>query len=115
MPMSEIVRSFPSLEAFYSADARRRHSRERDVGLSWRAGDGSTFRAAWVQETGEVYLYKHGHPMEGGGRVNLLADRFRLGDLQAALHGYGAVCGRRGSLAWFLDRLGARSAVPAAA
>jgi hypothetical protein len=111
--MSEIGCSFPSLHAFYAADARRRHSRERDIGLFWRAADGSSFRAAWVQETGEVYLCRHGHPQEGGGAVDLLSRRFGLGELQAAIHGYGTVCGRRGSLAWLLDRVGARPAVAA--
>ena len=108
--MSEIARSFPSLDAFYSADGRRRHSRERDIGLFWRADDGASFRAAWVQETGEIYLFKHGHSNEGGGGVDVLARRFGLGDLQAAVSGYGAVCGRRGSLGWLFDRIGGRPA-----
>jgi len=46
--------SYPSLEAFYAADWRRRHSRERDVGLLWRDRGHLAYRAAWVQETGEV-------------------------------------------------------------
>ena len=111
--MSEIARTFPSLDAFYSADSRRRHSRERDIGLYWQAGDGSSFRAAWVQETGEVYLFRHGHPREGGGSVDLLGRRFGLGDLQAAMRGYGSVCGRRGSLTWLFDRIGGRPAAAA--
>jgi hypothetical protein len=102
--MIDIEQSFPSVNAFYAADRRRRHSRERDVGLIWRGAAGATFRAAWVQETGEVYLVKHGHPMDGGGTVDLLARRFGLGDLLATLGGWRDVCGRRESLAWFLDR-----------
>jgi hypothetical protein len=31
--MPQIEQSFPSLHAFHGADRRRRHSRERDVGL----------------------------------------------------------------------------------
>jgi hypothetical protein len=104
--MSPIVQSYPSLEAFYAADRRRRHSRERDVGLFWRGRGGASFRAAWIQETGEVYLFRHGRPLDGGGRVDLLARRFGLGELHAAIRGYGEVCGRRDSLAWFLDRVG---------
>ena len=100
----EIARTFGSIEAFYAADARRRRSRERDVGLMWRGPADTTFRAAWVQETGEVYLAKHGHPAEGGGTVDVLARRFGLGELHAALRGYAEVCGRAGSLAWFLER-----------
>jgi hypothetical protein len=44
--MSLIARSYPSLDAFYDADRRRRRSRERDVGLIWRGTGGATFRAA---------------------------------------------------------------------
>jgi hypothetical protein len=111
--MYDIAQSFPSLNAFYNADRRRLRSRERDVGLAWRGGDGTSFRAAWVQETGEVYLCKHGDPLDGGGTVDLLDRRFGLGELQAALRGYHDVCGRPGSLVWFLDRT--RSVASAAA
>ena len=104
--MSAISRSFPSLDAFYADDRRRRHSRERDVGLFWVGRDGMSFRAAWVQETGEVYLFRHGTPFEGGGTVHLLGRQFGLGELHQHLKGYAAVCGRRDSLRWFLDRLG---------
>jgi hypothetical protein len=58
-----IAHSFLSLNAFYDADRRRLRSRERDVGLAWRGDDGATFRAAWVQRTGEVYLFRHGHSL----------------------------------------------------
>jgi hypothetical protein len=104
--MYDIAQSFPSLAAFYNADRRRLRSRERDFGLIWRGGNGVTFRAAWVQETGEVYLFRHGHPQDGGGTVDLLSRRFGLGELQTALRGYQEVCGRPGSLLWFLDRTG---------
>ena len=107
------MRSYESLNAFYNADRRRLHSRERDVGLYWRGEDGATFRAAWVQETGEVYLFRHGHEQEGGGTVHLLARRFGLGELHRELKGYAAVCGRRDSLRWFLDRLGGARPVAA--
>ena len=96
------MRSYESLNAFYNADRRRLHSRERDVGLYWRGEDGATFRAAWVQETGEVYLFRHGE-----GAVDVLARRFGLGELQSALSGYRDVCGREASLTWFLDRTAA--------
>jgi len=111
--MPAISRSFPSLDAFYADDRRRRFSRERDVGLFWRGGGGDSFRAAWIQETGEVYLFRHGNPVEGGGTVHLLSRRFGLGELHSALKGYAVVCGRRDSLRWFLDRLGGRRPVAA--
>jgi len=96
------MRSYESLNAFYNADRRRLHSRERDVGLYWRGEDGATFRAAWVQETGEVYLFRH-----GDGTVDVPGRRFGLGELQSALSGYRDVCGREASLTWFLDRTAA--------
>jgi hypothetical protein len=105
--MPQIEQSFPSLHAFYGADRRRLRSRERDVGLMWRLGDRLSFRAAWVQETGEVYLFRHGDPRDGGGTVDLLSRRFGLGELHAALRGFQDVCGRPGSLLWFLDRAAA--------
>jgi hypothetical protein len=77
--MSMIAQSYPSLDAFYDAGRRRRHSRERDVGLVWRGS--------------------------GGGTVSVLARRFGLGELQVALGGYRDVCGRAGSLLWFLTRV----------
>ena len=112
--MSPIARTYPSLEAFYAADVRRRDSRERDVGLFWRGNRGETFRAAWIQETCEVYLFRHGQPIDGGGTVDLAARRFGLAELQASLRGFREVCGRRDSLAWLLDRLGRRPMLAAA-
>jgi hypothetical protein len=114
MSRAAIAQSHPSLEAFYAADRRRRHSRERDVGLFWRGRGASTFRAAWIQETGEVYLFRHGLPADGGGTVDLVERRFGLGELHTAIRGYGEICGRRDSLAWFLDRVGARQLATAA-
>ena len=64
--------TYPSLDAFYAGDRRRRSSRERDVGLWWRERGGATYRAAWVQATGEVYLLKHGRPDCKGGPVRLI-------------------------------------------
>jgi hypothetical protein len=106
---------YPSLDAFYRGDTRRRYSRERDIGLVWRAAHGSTFRAAWVQETGEVYLFRHGHPLDGGGVVCVEERRFELRELLETIAGYREVCGRPGSLAWLVERLGAQPAIALAA
>ena len=58
-----------------------------------------------MQETGELYLFKHGHPLDGGGTVAVMERRFGLGELQAALRGFREVCGRPASLVWFLERV----------
>ncbi|HEX8714306.1 MAG TPA: hypothetical protein VF706_01960 [Solirubrobacteraceae bacterium] len=80
-------------------------SRERDVGLWWREDvGGALHRAAWVLDTGELYLVRLGPAAEGGGEVELLAtvrDRDRL---ERALRGWRERCGERRSLAWLRAR-----------
>ena len=68
-----IARTYLSLGAFYASDPARRGSRERDVGLFWRSRSGPSFRAAWVRDTGELYLFQHALGGRGGGSVHLLA------------------------------------------
>ena len=68
--------TYLSLGAFYAADKRRDISREHDLGLWWLGDDwhAPRFRAAWVAQTGELYLMQHeGTP--GGGRVDVVATR----------------------------------------
>ncbi|HEX6047898.1 MAG TPA: hypothetical protein VFZ21_01470 [Gemmatimonadaceae bacterium] len=96
---------YASLKAFYSADVRRRRSPERELGHLWRGSGGATYRAAWVQATGEVYVVRHGHPHTGGGTVGVPERRFGIGELRALLSGHEDVCGRPGSLGWLLERM----------
>ncbi len=112
--MTETTRFYTSLHAFYAADDRRRSSRERDFGLMWRGRRDATYRAAWVPETGELYIIRNGHPLAGGGTVEVAERRFGLGELHAVLSGYQDVCGRRGSLGWLLERIRNRPSVAAA-
>jgi hypothetical protein len=111
--MSSIAQTFDSLETYYAADARRRHSRERDVGLWWRDAHGRSYRAAWVRDTGELYLFEHVRPDGEGGLVHLLVRRFDEADLGAALAGWREACRRPRSLDWLLDRAGAALAAAA--
>lgn len=99
---------YQSLESFYSADPRRIHSREQDVGLWWRdETDGPLHRAAWVSDTGELYLARLGPDEdedEDGGRVEVLArveDRERM---ESALEGWRERCGEPRSLSWLRER-----------
>jgi hypothetical protein len=92
--------------AFYVARPERRASRERDLGLFWRSQRGPSFRAAWVRDTGELYLVQHGLGGRGGGSVLLLADDLSEEELDERLAGWADVCGAPGSLDWLLERIG---------
>jgi len=98
---------YPSLASFYNADPRRIGSRELDVGLWWREDvDGPLHRAAWVSDTGELYLVRLGPTAAGGGAVEVLgevADRERL---ETLLEGWREHCGEARSLSWLRERAG---------
>ena len=111
-----ISRTYLSLGAFYASDPARRASRERDIGLFWRSRRGPTHRAAWVRDTGELYLFQHALGGPGGGSVHLLTPVMDEPELDARLAGWADVCGRDGSLEWLYARLqGVASAEPAPA
>jgi hypothetical protein len=96
--------TYSSLDAFYAEDERRLASRERDVGLFWRGRGGASYRAAWVQETGELYLLAHGRPDRRGGTLHLLPRRFSAGEVDRTFAGWRDVCGRPRSVEWLLSR-----------
>jgi hypothetical protein len=95
--------TYSSLEVFYRGDHRRRTSRERDVGLFWRGRGGATYRAAWVQATGELYVLEHGRPHCRGGLLRVVG-RYGARELEETFAGWRAVCGRPRSLDWLLAR-----------
>lgn len=98
--------TFLSLGAFYAADKRRDISREHDLGLWWLGDDwhAPRFRAAWVAETGEMYVMQH-EGTAGGGHVDIVATG-TLEELEARLEGWRDMVGEWGSLRWLLERLG---------
>ena len=107
---------YGSLAAFYRADARRLDSRELDVGLWWREGrDGPLHRAAWVSDTGELYLVRLGPEGNGGGRVEVLASIADPERLQRGLDGWRERCGEPFSLAWLRERVARISPRPRSA
>ena len=99
-----IAKTYLSLAAFYAADPVRRRSRERDIGLFWRSRRGPSVRAAWIQDTRELYLFQHALGSRGGGSVHLFAGRFDDEDLQERLAGWQDHCGAPASLDWLLAR-----------
>jgi hypothetical protein len=96
---------YGSLAAFYTADPRRGESRELDVGLWWREEcDGPLHRAAWVKDTGELYLVRLGPDSAGGGKVEVLARVAERARLERALDGWRERCGEPRSLVWLRER-----------
>jgi len=115
-PLRAPLERYRSLADFYTADERRIESRELDVGLWWReAADGPLHRAAWVSDTGELYLVRLGPPDEGGGRVEVLATIADVERLESLLDGWRERCGEAGSLSWLRARAAARRELARAA
>jgi hypothetical protein len=99
---------YPSLADFYNADPDRLSSRELDVGLWWREeSDGPLHRAAWVNETGELYLVRLGPISQGGGTVEVLASVRDSAELEQLMAGWREHCGEPRSLSWLRERAGA--------
>jgi hypothetical protein len=96
---------YGSLTSFYTADSRRVASREHDVGLWWReTPQGPLHRAAWVSDTGELYLVRLGPPEQGGGQVEVLATIAERERLEHVLEGWRERCGEPRSLTWLRER-----------
>ncbi len=111
-PKAKAAQRYPSLRDFYNADPARLSSRERDVGLWWRErADGPLHRAAWIADTGELYLARLGPREEGGGGVEVLARVADAERLERMLGGWRERCGEPGSLQW-LRRRSAVSVLP---
>jgi hypothetical protein len=114
---------YKTLQGFYAADDRRARSRERDVGLWWReSADGPLHRAAWICDTGELYLVRLGAPEQGGGSVEVLTTVAEEDRLERVLDGWRRHCGEPQSLSWLRarvarlgDRVSAKRAEVAAA
>jgi hypothetical protein len=107
------LKRYRSLASFYTADDRRIHSRERDIGLWWREDvDGPLHRAAWVGDTGELYLVRLGSVEEGGGQVEVLATVLDSEQLDRALEGWRERCGEPRSLSWLRERAASARAGP---
>jgi hypothetical protein len=104
---------YGSLADFYRADPRRVQSRECDVGLWWRDDlHGPLHRAAWVSDTGELYLVCLGPAEQGGDKVEVLATVSERERLESVLEGWRERCGEPRSLPWLRERaarLGSRT------
>jgi DNA-directed RNA polymerase subunit RPC12/RpoP len=95
--------TYASTEDFMRADLDRLGSREVDFGVLWRDGADTSYRAAWVEETGELYVVQAGPPSAGGGHVEVLGMTDRAG-IEAALEGWQARAQEHASIAWVRRR-----------
>jgi hypothetical protein len=100
--------TYSSIAAFVREDRARLRSPELDLGLHWR-DRGELYRAAWIEETGEVYVVQLGAPEQGGGHVELLAARLSPEGLETALRGWREAHDRC-ELQWLRDRLASGAA-----
>jgi len=96
------------LKKFY-ADSARLESRERDLGLTWQAADGSSYRVAWIEDTEEVYAVAHLKRRGRGPEVELLGV-VPAPLLDCALAGWQQICGEPESFEWLRERVAAASA-----
>jgi hypothetical protein len=108
-PLPGFRETHSSLAAFYAADSRRWPSAEVDLGLRWRGAGVSTYRAAFIETTGELYVFEHVRADGRGGLVFVHERRFAAGDLAGRFDGWDGVCGADGSLEWLVARAGGRS------
>jgi hypothetical protein len=81
----------------------RIRSQERDFGLLWRDGS-ALYRAAWIEDTGELYIVQLGPPSAGGGHVELLAVA-DFQQLEQALAGWRDMIDQPNSLQWLRARV----------
>jgi hypothetical protein len=93
-----------SLRSFYREDRRRATSSERDLGLHWRGRDGVSYRAAWVEDTGELYTLRHGDS-DAADRLDVIA-RLDEEALDHELAGWHEVCDtdKPGTYEWLRER-----------
>ena len=64
-----------------------------------------SYRAAFVEATGELYVMQH-EGMRGGGRVQVLGRFDSFAELHRVVAGWEDVCGEPGSIDWLLARVG---------
>jgi hypothetical protein len=103
--LTDRANRYQSLSNFYQADVRRRSSREQDVGLWWRVGaHGPLYRAAWVRDTGELYVTRLGRLQDESGEVVVLGRARNRNQLEAVLDGWQDACPQPDSMTWLRHR-----------
>lgn len=106
MAGKDLPPTFPSIEAFYAADERRRRSGEADYGVWWQDEDPLfRYRISYVQATGEVYRVAclpntEEWPVEVLAIVPPDEGGFFYKTLEGILEGWADHCGPPDGIAW---------------
>jgi DNA-directed RNA polymerase subunit RPC12/RpoP len=98
--------TYASMEDFVRADLDRLASQEIDFGVLWRDGAQGSYRAAWIEDTGELYVVQAGPSSTGGGHVEVLGVTDRAG-VEAALEGWQARVREHAPIGWIRRRAAA--------
>jgi hypothetical protein len=107
MPLRPDAITYLSLGAFRAADVRRDIEHEADLGDWWLGADWHQprFRAAWIEQTGELYVMQH-EGLPGGGTVEVVGHLPSRAAVDEALAGWEGVVGDWGSIGWLRERAG---------
>jgi hypothetical protein len=111
-PLPGFCESHASLASFYAENPRRWASREVDLGLRWRGSGRRTFRAAFVEATGELYVFEHQRSDGGGGMVFVHERGSADWGNATTFDGWELVCGEEGSFDWLVSRANEHAARP---
>jgi len=103
-----MLKTYPSIEAFYAENEERRRSGEADYGVWWTepGRPWPKWRVSYIHNTGEVYAVQL-----NGGEVRVLGiippddDVFYYQTLNGVLDGWADVIQELGSLQWVQDTL----------
>ena len=125
------------IEAFYSADERRRASAEIELGQDWHDANGIRYELSWIEDTGELYVMAEASPsgfvdpfgdqLDPFGRwlgasvptsslvVRILGRVPSREKVEQLLDGWEQAMGQPDSTRWIVDRLRAGDVEPPAA
>lgn len=100
------LQTWPDEHDFLAEQPARRRSDEVDLGATWRAaGSVDTWRLAWLQDTGELYLCRNDSLVGLCTSVHLLAVLAHEADVDDLLTGWRAARDGEDGLRWLQDRL----------
>jgi hypothetical protein len=119
-----------NIEQFYSADERRRRSREVELGSDWFDAAGNRYELSWVEDTGELYIMLERVPEAGSWTpfgdvevdhlsvdevvVSVIGYLESLAEVEGVLAGWQEEMAKPDAISWVAERL-RRHGIPATA